>query len=180
MLCCISGGRGETLSFTLSHNITPSTHTTQRKQILDETSATVAALEAQEWANSSERSHAYARELASRAAAAAVASGAVPEGRAVAAALEPEGGASDVGAAIARYAADHRADLVVIGSRGMGAVKRRLMGFVGLGSVSDYVLHHAPAEAPVIVVKGEEGALPAEAEHAAGAAEAVAAAAGGK
>jgi len=72
--------------------------------ILDESSAAVAALEAQEWQHSSERNFAYARELASCAAAAAVASGKVERGRAVAEALVPEGGASDVGAAIVKYA----------------------------------------------------------------------------
>ena len=40
---------------------------------------------------------------------------------------------------------------MVVGSRGMGSLKRALMSFVGLGSVSDYVVHHV--EHPVIVYK---------------------------
>ena len=66
-------------------------------------------------------------------------------------ALTPEGGASDVGAAIARYAAANGVDVLVVGARGMGAVKRALMGFIGLGSVSDYLSRHV--ECPVVVVK---------------------------
>jgi len=59
----------------------------------------------------------------------------------------------------------------------MGSIKRSFFGFLGLGSVSDYVSHHMTT--PVLVIKGEEGALPQEAEHAAGAAAAVAADGGG-
>ncbi|RKO87022.1 hypothetical protein BDK51DRAFT_11095, partial [Blyttiomyces helicus] len=39
-----------------------------------------------------------------------------------------------------------KAELVVVGSRGMGAFKRAV-----LGSVSDYILHHSAC--PVLVVK---------------------------
>lgn len=38
---------------------------------------------------------------------------------------------------------------MVVGSRGMGAIKRSLFSFVGLGSVSDYLLHHL--DTPVMV-----------------------------
>jgi nucleotide-binding universal stress UspA family protein len=48
-----------------------------------------------------------------------------------------------------RKASDLKADLVVIGSRGLGAVKRAL-----LGSVSTHVVHHAPC--PVVVVRPQE------------------------
>lgn len=41
-------------------------------------------------------------------------------------------------------------DMVAVGSRGMGSVKRSLMSLVGLGSVSDYVLHQL--HVPVLVV----------------------------
>ncbi|GBF97957.1 hypothetical protein Rsub_10630 [Raphidocelis subcapitata] len=142
--------------------------------ILDETSATVAAVEASEWRDSAARSLSYARELAERAAARAAEAGRSARGRVVARALAPEGGAGDVGAALVGYAGSVQADLVVVGSRGMGSVKRSVMGFGGLGSVSDYLVHHLST--PVLVVKGEAGALPREAAHAAGAAEAARAA----
>lgn len=47
---------------------------------------------------------------------------------------------------ILREAEDQKADLIVVGCRGMGAVGRFL-----LGSVSDRVLHHAPCS--VMIVK---------------------------
>ena len=37
---------------------------------------------------------------------------------------------------VVAFAKEHSADLVVVGSRGMGAVKSTLMSLVGLGSVS--------------------------------------------
>ena len=49
------------------------------------------------------------------------------------------------GAAIVRSAAEHKAQLIVIGSRGFGAIKRAL-----LGSVSDYIVHNS--NIPVAVV----------------------------
>ncbi|VEL19037.1 unnamed protein product [Protopolystoma xenopodis] len=53
--------------------------------------------------------------------------------------------ASHVGEAIVKQADKQAADLVVLGSRGLGAVKRTI-----LGSVSDYVLHHI--DRPVCVI----------------------------
>ncbi|KAF8068226.1 hypothetical protein HT031_001912 [Scenedesmus sp. PABB004] len=156
--------------------------------ILDETSAAVAALEAQQWRASAEASVEYAQALAAKAAVAVAASASAAGHErvsAVSAALLPEGGASDVGASVCKYAADHKADLVCLGSRGMGSFKRSLMGFVGLGSVSDYAVHNAACA--VAVIKAESDRLPAPgapsgaAEHAAAAAAEVAAgaAAGG-
>jgi nucleotide-binding universal stress UspA family protein len=49
-----------------------------------------------------------------------------------------------VGRAITEYAAAQGCDGVVVGSRGLGAFRRRLLGMVGLGSVSQYVAHSAP------------------------------------
>lgn len=47
---------------------------------------------------------------------------------------------------IVAFCAAHDYDLIVIGTRGMGAIEQLV-----LGSVSSYVLHHAPC--PVMVVK---------------------------
>jgi nucleotide-binding universal stress UspA family protein len=47
--------------------------------------------------------------------------------------------------AIVKAAAEHRCDAVVIGRRGLSGIRRAL-----LGSISDYVVHHASV--PVIVV----------------------------
>lgn len=47
---------------------------------------------------------------------------------------------------IVAFCASHNYDLVVIGSRGMGALEQMV-----LGSVSSYVLHHAPC--PVTIVR---------------------------
>ena len=69
------------------------------------------------------------------------------------AALEPEGGASDVGLSIKHYAEANDVGVVVVGSRGMGAMKRALLSFVGLGSVSDWLASNM-SHCPVIVVKG--------------------------
>jgi hypothetical protein len=52
-------------------------------------------------------------------------------------------------------------DMVAVGSRGMGSVKRSLMSLVGLGSVSDYVLHQL--HVPVLVVHAGLGAVAAAA-----------------
>nr|KAG5696446.1 hypothetical protein BaRGS_020983 [Batillaria attramentaria] len=54
----------------------------------------------------------------------------------------------NAGEVITKVAADEKAGLIVIGSRGMGTIRRTL-----LGSVSDYVMHHA--HVPVLVCKQE-------------------------
>jgi nucleotide-binding universal stress UspA family protein len=50
------------------------------------------------------------------------------------------------GEAIVKISKDEKATLIVIGCRGLGSVRRTLMG-----SVSDYVVHHA--HCPVAVCK---------------------------
>jgi len=52
----------------------------------------------------------------------------------------------DPGFDIVRYSKDHKVDLIVMGARGLGAIKEAF-----LGSVSNYVLHKA--KVPVLIVK---------------------------
>lgn len=67
-----------------------------------------------------------------------------------------------VGDSLVEFAKAKGVDLVAVGSRGMGSMKRSLMSLVGLGSVSDYVLHQL--HVPVLVVhSGQEGAAAAAA-----------------
>mmetsp|Transcript_7464 Transcript_7464/g.33144 ORF Transcript_7464/g.33144 Transcript_7464/m.33144 type:complete len:216 (-) Transcript_7464:2576-3223(-) len=67
-------------------------------------------------------------------------------------AIFPEGTSDNrsVGACIVSHAEKHNADLVVLGTRGLGSMKGHLMELAGLGSVSDYVVHHT--NCPVTVV----------------------------
>jgi nucleotide-binding universal stress UspA family protein len=55
----------------------------------------------------------------------------------------------DPGQTLCRLAGELSADVVVVGSRGRGALKRAL-----LGSVSGYVVHNAPC--PVLVIRAED------------------------
>ncbi len=43
-----------------------------------------------------------------------------------------------------------RAQVMVVGSRGMGAVQRHLMSMVGLGSVSQFLSHHVDCALAVV------------------------------
>ncbi|XP_048741470.1 putative universal stress protein SAUSA300_1656 [Ostrea edulis] len=52
------------------------------------------------------------------------------------------------GEGILKSAKELNADMIVMGSRGLGTVRRTI-----LGSVSDYVLHHSPV--PVIICRPE-------------------------
>ena len=65
------------------------------------------------------------------------------------------GTASDHGREICEYAAEVDADILVLGSRGYGSFKRSIMGMFGLGSVSNFVLNHAPVP-NVMVHRGKE------------------------
>ncbi|EFN58699.1 hypothetical protein CHLNCDRAFT_140327 [Chlorella variabilis] len=53
------------------------------------------------------------------------------------------GGSADMGRHITEFAEGENADMLVLGSRGMGGVRRVLGGLMGLGSVSDYVTKHS-------------------------------------
>lgn len=53
------------------------------------------------------------------------------------------------GPEICSFAAEHEADMIVMGTHGYGTVKGFLMG-----SVAQYVLHHAPC--PVLTVKARD------------------------
>lgn len=66
-----------------------------------------------------------------------------------------------VGDSLVEFAKAKGVDMVAVGSRGMGSVKRSLMSLVGLGSVSDYVLHQL--HVPVLVVHAGQGAAAAAA-----------------
>jgi len=61
------------------------------------------------------------------------------------------GSAGTIGDRLVKYADMHGVDLMVIGSRGIGAVKGALLGMVGLGSVSQRVSHGA--KCPVLLIK---------------------------
>lgn len=106
-------------------------------------------LEADEFEAATQDSLAYARETVTKAVDSAAVK--VDKARIFFKALSPEGGASDVGGSLVHYARENEMSLVVMGARGMGSWKRALMSFVGLGSVSDYVVHHC--DAPVVCIK---------------------------
>ncbi|KAL6775798.1 hypothetical protein ACKKBG_A18530 [Auxenochlorella protothecoides x Auxenochlorella symbiontica] len=53
------------------------------------------------------------------------------------------GGAADTGRHIVDYSRRQDADVVLMGSRGMGSLRRAMLGLLGLGSVSSYVVKHA-------------------------------------
>ena len=56
------------------------------------------------------------------------------------------------GEGICKVAKEVNADLIITGTRGLGSVRRTL-----LGSVSDYILHHA--HVPVIVCRHWSGRI---------------------
>jgi nucleotide-binding universal stress UspA family protein len=60
-------------------------------------------------------------------------------------------GGGNVAETIAAYVASKRADLVVVGSRGIGSLQRSVLTLVGLGSVSDYLARHV--DAPLLLVR---------------------------
>lgn len=52
------------------------------------------------------------------------------------------------GEAIIKAAEEEGADMIIMGSRGHGIIRRTL-----LGSVSEYVSHHAPSQCAVTVIR---------------------------
>lgn len=55
-----------------------------------------------------------------------------------------------VAEAVVEFLKKYKADEVVVGSRNMGAFKKSMMTLIGKGSVSDYVVHHAPCTVVVV------------------------------
>jgi len=53
------------------------------------------------------------------------------------------GTSSDHGREICEFAAENNADILVLGSRGLGSARRSIMAMFGLGSVSNFVVNHA-------------------------------------
>ncbi|PSC72425.1 universal stress [Micractinium conductrix] len=117
--------------------------------VVAEDAAASEVLEADEFDAATQDSIHYAREIVTKAVDSAAAK--VAKDRIFFKALAPEGGASDVGQSIVHYAKENGVGLDVLGARGMGSWKRAIMSFVGLGSVSDYVVHHT--DSPVVVIK---------------------------
>lgn len=62
------------------------------------------------------------------------------------------------GETIVKAAHEHNADFLICGSRGHGAVRRTI-----LGSISDYILHHA--HVPVLICKHEDEKHRIERQH---------------
>ena len=55
-----------------------------------------------------------------------------------------------MGASLVNDCKEHGVGHLVLGTRGRGALRRALYAAIGLGSVSDYVLHHAPCAVTVV------------------------------
>ncbi len=58
------------------------------------------------------------------------------------------------GSAVIRSAAEHKVNLIIIGSRGLGAIKRTF-----LGSVSDYIVHNASVPVAIVPPKLDKPAV---------------------
>lgn len=59
-------------------------------------------------------------------------------------------GGSSVGDPLINYAREHQATHLVVGSRGLSAFKRGMYALIGLGSVSDHIVRHAPCAVTVV------------------------------
>lgn len=108
------------------------------------TAGAVAAI-AQTWEHQKAANEEYAKGLLDKAKAVALEYGVEPDHIRLHS-LPAAGGASGVADSLIEYANIKKPDVMVIGSRGMGAFKRSLMSLAGLGSVSDAVVHncHVP------------------------------------
>jgi len=58
------------------------------------------------------------------------------------------------------YAQAKQVDHVVVGSRGLSALKRGLYSIIGLGSVSDYIVRHAPCPVTVVPLVDHAASVP--------------------
>jgi len=55
---------------------------------------------------------------------------------------------SKAGESVVKAATDGKAAMIIMGSRGLGKIRRTL-----LGSVSEYVTHHAPPNCAIIIIR---------------------------
>lgn len=68
------------------------------------------------------------------------------------------GGSEGIGITLQDYAKKSGADTMVVGSRGLGSLTRPVLTALGLGSVSDYCVRHAPCNIVVHRPAGEQQA----------------------
>ncbi|GIL85082.1 hypothetical protein Vretimale_9891 [Volvox reticuliferus] len=161
MVCCDDSPHAHAaLLWALDNTLLPNDHlvlaavaTPVPFPVLDEP-ATVAAMQSAQYREAAEAATAAAQDVAERCAAAAQRRG-VGKTKITTVALPPGGSSGDVGAALCKHAKSEGVDLMVAGSRGMGAITRSLLGLVGMGSISDFLAHNSPC--PLVVVKGVAG-----------------------
>jgi len=70
------------------------------------------------------------------------------------------GGGGAVADPLVSYAKAKQVDHVVVGSRGLSALKRGLYSIIGLGSVSDYIVRHAPCPVTVVPLVDHAASVP--------------------
>lgn len=61
---------------------------------------------------------------------------------------------------IEQHVKDTKQDLLVMGTRGLGTIKNTLMGMVGLGSVSEHVLHNLDIPVNIIHLPRDKAGAP--------------------
>lgn len=151
----------ETLKWYLSKTVMPNDHLhivsvalSPPLMLSDESSAVVAAEKLQ--SDSEAAAVVEGTQKMVQAAVEAAQEHGVLKGHITSAVLSPKNGSSDVGQALVQYAKEKEVELVVVGSRGLGAWKRSLMSAMGLGSVSDFLAHNLAC--PLLVVKDSAAA----------------------